>query len=110
MKFVIYNLECDCTDTNIHIKDSYKIKDIDVFSFLKYLKDVKLKENFTYKRSLRSMEIEWIAHNILYRKGLFISNTKDVDINENETILRKLGYYIIYYLHEINIVRNLIFK
>lgn len=101
MKFVIYNLECDCTDTNIHIKDSYKIKDSDVLSFLKYLKECKLKENFTYKRSLKSMEIEWIAHNILYRKGLFIDNTKDVDINEDETIIRKVCYYIIYYIYKI---------
>lgn len=101
MKFVIYNLLCECTNTNIHIKDSYRIKDSDVLTFLKYLKECKLKEKFTYKRSLRSMEIEWIAHNILYRKGLFIDNTKDVDINEDETVLRKVCYYIIYYINKL---------
>ena len=82
---------------NIHVVDSYKVKENDIMNYLVEFKR-KIGKDFTYKRSLEDMKIEWIAHNVLYRMGICKSRTKHVDINENETTLRKTGYSIIYKL------------
>ena len=80
---------------NIHIVNSYKIKEENIMYYLQEFKD-RIGKEFTYKRSLEDMKIEWVAHNILYKMRICMSRTKDVDINENETTLRKTGYSIIY--------------
>ena len=47
------------------------------------------------RRSLASYVREWQAHNILYGWGLFKNHTKDVDLEVDESWIRRLGYYII---------------
>ena len=78
--------------SNIHIVDSYKVPIKVVREYL---------ENFTkgtgiYYRDIDSMEKEWIAHNILYKLGLFKRHTKDTDITIDEAWYRLLGYEVIY--------------
>ena len=87
---------------NIHIIDSYKVKEENIMYYLREFKE-RIGKDFTYKRSLEDMEIEWVAHNILYKMGICKTRTKDVDINENETTLRKTGYSLIYKIYKTKI-------
>lgn len=88
-KYVVKGFTCYCDDNNVHIVDSYKVKEIDDFlSELKPLTDA----DFDYKRSLKDWSTEWYAHNLIYKFGLFRSHTKDVDLNENEYKLAVLIY------------------
>ena len=92
--FKINGLICKCTETNIHIEDSYKIKDVEIPKFLIDLKQ-EIERDFNYKRSIDSWTKEWIAHNRLYKLGLFRSHTKDLDLDENESKFRLVIYNII---------------
>lgn len=80
-KIIIDGYTCYCSDNNIHIVDSYKVKKID--EFLAKLNE-KLADNFHYTRTLAAWSDEWYAHNLVYKFGLFRSHTKDVDLNEDE--------------------------
>ena len=92
--FRIMKHECTCTADNIHIKDSYEIDDKEVPHYLSML-NAALDGSFKYKRTIDSWAKEWIAHNRLYRAGLFKSHTKDVDLNEDESKFRLIIYNII---------------
>jgi hypothetical protein len=98
---VVLNIKghmCICTDTYVTIVNSYEIKDEDIHDFVSELKeeiDKYSKLRYLYKRSNISWEREWIAHNKLYRKGLFIDHTRDVDLDENEPIYRLIIYRIL---------------
>ena len=49
----------------------------------------------SHKRSINSYIREWKAHNWLYRHNLFTSHTRDVDLNDDESLLRRIGYFIV---------------
>lgn len=95
---IIRGIEFQYDRNNIHIVNSYKVKEEDMMDYLREFKN-KVAKDFTYKRSLKDMKIEWLAHNVLYEMSVCIERTKHVDINENETTLRKAGYSLIYSLY-----------
>lgn len=75
-----------------HIIDSYTVtKTSDMRDFIV---DVLSEEPFTC-RSVNSYVREWKAHNLLYRLGLFKSHTQDVDLDIQETRLRRFCYFIL---------------
>ena len=81
---------------NLKVVDSYLISD---------LKDIENEVNKYYDegsldhcRTKKSYIKEWFAHNWLYAHGLFLSHTKDVDLNGDESLHRLIGYEIIYRL------------
>ena len=77
---------------NVKIIDSYLIKsDAVKLAFLDKLKDDELLDNRSYKSLIR----EWKAHNILYKFGLFKERTKDTDLDNKESLFRRIGYFII---------------
>lgn len=77
---------------NVKIIDSYLIKsDAVKLAFLDELKDDELLDNRSYKSLIR----EWKAHNILYKFGLFKERTRDTDLDNQESIFRRIGYFII---------------
>ena len=80
------------SDNNCHIVDSYLIRDEIKELFLKtYL----LLEDVFKTRSFKSYMNEWRAHNILYKWNVARKRTKDVDLNINESLFRRIGYCII---------------
>lgn len=84
------------SNDNCHVIDSFEHVDNDNFkeAFIKHIMDTNA--NFlSGKRSVKSYVIEWKAHNILYRWGLFKKSTKDADLNLNEGWFRRLCYYIL---------------
>lgn len=74
----------------VTIIDSYKINDEVYMYCILYL--FLMKTNYRYKRSVDSWVTEWKAHNKLYKKGLFLIHTKDCDLCDNESIIRRIIY------------------
>lgn len=67
---------------NVHVDDSYKIRN---FGICKALKEIREKENQNTlvfdDRSIFSLAMEWAVHNVLYRFGYKRAQTKDVDLD-----------------------------
>ena len=84
------------TPNNVTVYDSYKIRTYSdmVWACGKIRTEASLK-GITYKRTIASWITEWQAHNFLYDHHLFVSHTKDVDLNENETPIRLFAYSIL---------------
>lgn len=79
---------------NLHIEDSYDI-DIERIVFLtNILYDIGKLGN---KRSVKSYIKEWYAHNVLYKMHLFRKHTKDVDLNDDESLFRRACYSVIWF-------------
>ena len=99
MKPIVFHIRdhnCYCTEDYIRIEDSYNIKTQDITSFLSDLmSQVAIDGRLSYERSFESWETEWIAHNRLYKLGLFRKHTKDVDLYEDESEFRLALYSII---------------
>lgn len=98
-----YNIKIIITSDNIHIENSNIIK-------TKKLKKKILQEIFQTKeyeifigshiRSLGSYVAEWQAHNILYNYGLFATRTADVDLDNNESLIRRIFYRMLSVLND----------
>lgn len=91
---VIDNHMCQCNDTNIHIVDSYQIPNNKIKPFLNRMLK-KINGRIIYKRTIDSWEKEWIAHNRMYKLGLYRSHTKDVDLDEDESKGRLFVYKVL---------------
>lgn len=95
MVIYIEGLKCNCEKGYVRIDDSYTVKERDIPNFVEKLR-VELKlTKFTYKRTKDSWVKEWIAHNRLYKLGLFRKHTKDVDLYENESKFALFCYDIL---------------
>jgi len=90
--FYVNGYECTCDSNNVHIIDSYKVKDID--GFIEDLHEA-VKDDFKYKRSKWAWSNEWYAHNLCYKLGILRSHTKDVDLNDDEYLFAKIMYILI---------------
>lgn len=75
---------------NIKIVNAYKITNKkDMLHFLNTL-PLELID-----RSAKSCLNEWIAHNRLYKIGLFKEHTRDCDLSANESLFRRICYWLI---------------
>lgn len=85
--FIIY------TDTLTTIFNSYLVMDCDrlVNSIIKY----RGRHGFPITRSKRSYKAELIAHNRMYKMGMFKSHTRDTDLEENIKLWKEIAYFII---------------
>ena len=89
----------DVKNLNIHVEDSYLVdtkKKIDE-ALLEIMQDPKYQElvDAGFKRSRASMKAEWAAHNVLYKWHVSPNRTKDVDLDQKESPLRKFIYSIL---------------
>ena len=87
---------------NIHIKDSYKINSKKlVEEALNYIHStVEYQELVAagYTRTYKSQVDEWRAHNAMWSWGYQRSRTGSVDLDQNESSLRKFIYSILAFL------------
>lgn len=89
-------LSITLSDTNIHIKDSYRIIDPhSIVTILNKIATVATTKGYSYKRSIKSWTNEWKAHNYLYMKNFKTESTCSTDLSEKENIFRKFGYWFI---------------
>lgn len=47
-----------------------------------------------WRRTARSLEVEWLAHNFAYRVGFLKSRAKDVDLDNHAEGRGSFGYFI----------------
>lgn len=67
------------TLNNIRVEDGYEMPCRRMRSALEEIK-ANQPNNVTDNRSIYSLCCEWTVHNVLYRLGLFVERTKDVDM------------------------------
>lgn len=93
LKYGSFTIKYTLSKTNIHIVDSYKIrKKADMNGIVAAIRAEATKKGFKYKRTNSSWVTEWRAHNYMYDKGQERARTGSVDLNENESKLKLLGY------------------
>ena len=96
--FIVDDRDSVCLDDNIYVIDSrydddpnmivhnsYKIKSLEeIKELLKILKEYEKQYPSKWKRSILSMEYEWIVHNLAYYLNIFPGSSKDVDLNNTD--------------------------
>ena len=104
----INGIKCRCNSVNITVYESYNIENIE--EFVDKLRIELAVHNETYTRSRESWIREIYAHNILYKKNICITSTKDTDITDKEEWYRLLFFDIIYYLYKLKHKISNLFK
>ena len=90
------SLKIILTPTNVHIVTSFQITDRkDKEKVLDYILKVAKEYGFEYKRSKKSWIREWSAHNTLYQWNYQKERTGSVDLNEDESFLRRFCYFFL---------------
>lgn len=83
-------------ERNIHIKDSYQIKnDKDKEQLLDTVINSNEYITGNYSRTKASYLREWKAHNTLYEWGISPERTGSVDLNDDESLLRRICYFFL---------------
>lgn len=86
----------DVTKNNIHIPDSYKVRNVNTMRAVLLREKALHPDCEVFKhRTTESLVREWRAHNRLYRLGIFKNRTKDVDLEWPQTWWMKVGYFIL---------------
>ena len=89
-------INCMVSAENIHIMNSSRIrKTSDMRAILEIIREEATNRGFTYKRSVSSWLREWKAHNFLSDKNIETDRTSSVDLNEDEKLIRRIGYFIL---------------
>jgi len=79
------------TKDNLRIFDSYLVRKKNFQGRLNSIKAIHSNSDI-WKRSPRSMRMEWATHNGLYAMGILRDKTKDVDLNYPQKWYAKIGY------------------
>ena len=89
-------IEITYTKENTHIENSYLLKTRKAIreevGKIVFVREAKMYSTRKHKWSYVN---EWVAHNRLYRLGLFKSHTKDVDLEENESLIWGVIWFIL---------------
>lgn len=90
------SLKIILTPTNVHIVTSFQITDRKgKEEVIDYILKVAKEYGFEYKRSKKSWIREWSAHNTLYQWNYQKERTGSVDLNEDESFLRRFCYFFL---------------
>lgn len=90
------SLKIILTPTNVHIVTSFQITDRkDKEEVIDYILKIAKEYGFEYKRSKKSWIREWSAHNTLYQWNYQKERTGSVDLNEDESFLRRFCYFFL---------------
>lgn len=81
-------------ENRIKIIDSYMMSEAEFYSALDEIQSL-YPEHIAFKRSRKSMYLEWRAHNLLYRFGIKKSKTADVDLEYPQPWYMKVIYWIL---------------
>lgn len=81
------------TETNVHIVDSYHIKNTEEMCDI--LTHIRAMSSFVYTRNNESWLNEWHAHNVLYSLGIEKERTGSVDLSEHEKKWHRLVFWFI---------------
>lgn len=84
------NFKYNKKTNSIKITDSFMVNSKEQMK--KYLNQLPLNK---INRSMKSCLNEWIAHNRLYKLGLFKNHTKDCDLTKNESRSKRICYWVL---------------
>ena len=73
-------MDCKVMENRIKVYDSYSVPKADIEKELLKLKE-RYPEHCIWNRSMRSLVLEWAAHNLLYSLNIRTEKTKDVDLD-----------------------------
>lgn len=83
----------------LYIKNSYLLKSRaaikEALDFIHGTEGYKKLQASGYTRTAASEYREWRAHNVLYRLGIARARTGSVNIDQNESRLRRFGYAVL---------------
>lgn len=100
----LVSIHFDFHNLNIHIENSCKIRSRkaikEMLSFIMTFDDFKKLQEAGFSRSYESMVIEWFAHNYLHDRGYKPDHTASVDIDQNESTLRRIAYWFLALLYK----------
>ena len=89
------SLDVDYSHTNVHVNGSYTVAKKDIVDWVERIISCGIQNGYVYSRSAESWINEWRAHNLLCRWGIAPDRTRDVDLDENESSLRRFCYFIL---------------
>lgn len=78
---------------NIQLKSSYEVKKADLERELLAMRE-QHPECLVWNRSIKSMKLEWAAHNAFHALGILRRKTANTDLNWPQGWLTKVGYWI----------------
>ena len=81
-------------DNRIKILDSYMMSESEFYSALDEIQNL-YPDHVAFKRTRRSMYLEWRAHNFLYWMGIKKDKTADVDLEYPQGWFKKIAYGIL---------------
>ena len=81
-------------DNRIKILDSYMMSEAEFYSALDEIQKL-YPDHVAFKRTRKSMYLEWRAHNFLYWIGIRKDKTADVDLEYPQGWFKKLIYGIL---------------
>ena len=94
IEFEVKGLNVQVSPENIKIVDSYKIKTKkEMKSFLEEV--FKKAPIYKTKRTMGSLLREWKCHNRFHKRGIFVSHTKDCDLESKEALHRRFFYFFL---------------
>lgn len=84
---------------NIHIPNSYLVTDEKDMEYIldELMRDPRYAalQGKGFARSRVSLLREWKAHTVLYNWGIFKERTGSVDLNQDESVIRRIGYFFL---------------
>jgi hypothetical protein len=94
----------DVEGQNIHIHNSYQVtKTSDMEMILSTIMSKSFYTKMTeagFNRSKDSMLREWKAHNVLHKWNYEVNRTKSVDLDQKESMWRRICYFFLSMLHK----------
>ena len=92
-------IEAEFSAKNVHVTNSNIVPREDIPCMIKEIREHAKNIGYQYKRTNASWAREWMAHNYLYDSNIATDRTADVDLNEDESTLRRFGYFILSLLY-----------
>ncbi len=82
------------TPTNIQLKSSFEVRKEDFERELLAMREAH-PESLVWNRSIKSLKLEWAAHNAFHALGVFRTKTADVDLDWPQGWLMRVGYEVV---------------
>jgi hypothetical protein len=95
-------LETTISPNNVHINDSYLVTDHSSMERVcEQIRKLIATLCYDFSRSNASWICEWKAHNFLFFIGIEKQRTGSVDLNEDEGMLKRIGYKLLSMCYDI---------
>ena len=86
-------MEYHVSSNNIQLKSSYEVSKDDFERELAVIRE-QHPDCLVWNRSIKSLKLEWAAHNAFHALGIFKSKTADVDLDWPQNWLFRIGYAV----------------